>query len=63
MLNVSIRLGTYLGKMSLVVRCNSAHVRNVILVVLGRILLRILLQYFDDLPTTFEISLMDRPGD
>ena len=45
-----------LSKVSLVVCGNSAHVSDVILVVLGRIFFRILLQDLDDLPTTVLVN-------
>lgn len=52
-----------LGKMSFVIRCHLPHVRDVVFNVLGRVLLGILLQNLDDLPTTTSLTAIKLHGE
>lgn len=55
---ISILLGLLLlRKMTLAVGCDTSHMSDIILIILGRILLWILLQDLDDLATTSISSL------
>ena len=46
----------FLSKVAFIVCCNSTHMVDIVLVVLGRVLLRILLEDLDDLPAAAHTS-------
>ena len=52
----------FLGKMTIIIRSHLAHVNYIVLVVLGRIPLRILLQDLNDLPTTGSLMSTETAG-
>lgn len=57
---VAVRIGVlfgllFLGEMALVVRSDLPHMCHIVVVILRRILLGILLQNFNDLPSTIQV--------